>query len=77
MASNMMKATAKRRRSKAQVLEDKLKAQNREEEMLKKLAEIEQMQQAIAQMQAEREQLVAQTHQVKDMFENGVIKQDD
>ena len=28
-------------------------------------------------MQAEKDQLVAQTHQVQSMFDNGVIKEDD
>ena len=73
----MMKASAQRRRSRAQVLEDKLKAQKRDEEMQTKVAEMAQMQQAIQQLQQEREQLIVQTQHIQGMFDNGVLKHDE
>ena len=72
----MMKASAKRRRSRAQVLEDKLKAEKKDEEMQQQLAQMAQMQEAIRQMQAENQLLQQKTQDIQTMFDDGVIKPD-
>ena len=48
----MMKASAKRRRSKAQILEDKASAQKKEAELQEKLAQWDQMEKALKEIKA-------------------------
>ena len=61
ISGNMMKASAKRRRSRAQVLEDKQKALKKDEELQERLNQLNQMQQQMQQMQAENQNLLART----------------
>ena len=57
-------------------MEDKQDALRKEQQLNEKLAQWRQMEEALQQLESEKQQLVAQTHQVKTMFEDGVIKQD-
>ena len=54
-----MKASAKRRRSRAQVLEDKTAALKKEKELKEKLSQWAQMEQALQQSEIEKQQLAA------------------
>ena len=51
-SGNMMKASAKRRRSRAQVLEDKAAAMNKDQELQEKMEQLTQLHEAMKQMQA-------------------------
>ena len=71
-----MKASAKRRRSKAQVLEDKAAAMDKENAIQEKLNRINELEQRMQQMQAENQLLQQKTQHVQAMFDEGVIKPD-
>ena len=69
-----MKASAKRRRSKAQILEDKANALKKEAELQDKLAQWDQMQRELNQYREQNQLLERQTQDVQKMFEDGVLK---
>ena len=61
VSGNLMKASAKRRRSRAEVLEDRAGTLRKEKELQERLAQIQQMEQAMQQMQAENKMLQDKT----------------
>ena len=76
-----MKASSKRRRSKAQIEEEKLTAQQREMEVEQRLAQMDAMQQQMQAMQQQlaeaedmRQKAFAQRNEVQGMFEEGLLK---
>ena len=73
----MMKAAAKRRRSKAQILEDKENALKKETEIKEKLAAWSMMEQALEKSEREKEMLAEKTAHVQHMFDNGILKLDE
>ena len=66
----MMKASAKRRRTKQQIIEDKERERQQKADIEAKLAQFQQMEQRMAQMEA-------QLHQAEEMHDDvtGLIKQ--
>ena len=70
----MMKAAAKRRRSKRQIQDDKDNALQKEREIQQKLAAWDQMERALQQSEMERQQLLQKTEHVQAMFDQGVMK---
>ena len=72
-----MKASAKRRRSKAQILEDKANALKKEAELQEKLAQWDQMERDLNEFKKQNQMLQDQTKDVQKMFEDGLLKQND
>ena len=72
-----MKASAKRRRSKAQILEDKANALKKEAEIEEKMAQWEQMERELREFKKQNSLLEQQTKDVQKMFEDGLLKQND
>ena len=73
----MMKASAKRRRSKAQIIQDKIDAERKEAELQEKLAQWDQMEKALNEAKEQNAILQEQTQDVQQMFENGLLKKND
>ena len=69
----MMKASAKRRRSKAQILEDKEAALKKDTEIKQKLAAWEQMERDNAEMRESLEKAQVLHNQVQGMFDEGLL----
>ena len=69
-----MKASAKRRRSKAQILEDKQKALAREQEIQDKLQAWDQLTAALHDSEMKRQKLEQDHQHVQVMFDDGLIK---
>ena len=72
----MMKASAKRRRSKAQVLEDKGAALKKEQELQQKLAQWAQMEAANREMSEKLGKAAIMYDQVTGMFDAGLMATD-
>ena len=72
-----MKASAKRRRSKAQIIQDKIDAERKEAELQEKLAQWDQMEKALNEAKEQNAILQEQTQDVQQMFENGLLKKND
>ena len=72
-----MKASAQRRRSKAEVLEDKAGTMRKERELQEKLQQIQQMEQQMQAMRDENQKLQSGVQQVEAMFDEGLIKHAD
>jgi len=72
----MMKASAKRRRSKYQILEDKAKEARQKAEIEEKMAMFKTMQQQMADMQQQIQQNQGMVGEVQKLFDEGLIKVD-
>ena len=72
-----MKASAKRQRSKAQILEDKEVALRKEAELQEKLAQWDKMESELNEFKKQNKLLEEQTKDVQRMFEEGILKQND
>ena len=69
-----MKASAKRRRSKAQIMEEKEAALRKETELKEKLAAWSQLEAALEKSEREKEELLRKTNDVQRMFDDGILK---
>ena len=69
-----MKASAKRRRSKAQILEEKMREQNKEAEYRQRMAQMEQMQHQWNEMVSNLNHANQIQAEVEELFDNGLIK---
>ena len=72
-----MKASAKRRRSKAQIIQDKIDAERKKAELQEKLVQWDQMEKALNEAKEQNAILQEQTQDVQQMFENGLLKKND
>jgi len=74
ISAHLMKASAVRRRSKAQILEDKEKALAREQEIKDKLAAWDHLTAALQESEMKRQKLEQDHIHVQNMFDEGLIK---
>ena len=72
-----MKATAKRRRSKAQIKEEQKDEQRKQMEIAKKLAKYDEMEKQVEQTQSLIEEKESYRQLCSSMYDNGIIKQDE
>jgi hypothetical protein len=72
-----MKASTKRRRSKAQILHDKQAALQKEQEIKEKLAAWDDLEKALEESEKEKEKMKNKYGRFKEIFENGLVKQND
>ena len=72
-----MKASAKRRRTKAEIEEEKLDTMKKEQEIREKLAAWEQMEAALEESERKNDKLRRQSESMKQIYEDGLIKKDD
>ena len=73
----MMKASAKRRRTKAEIEEEKLESMRKEQEIRQKLEAWEQMEAALEESERKNDKLRRQSESMKQIYEDGLIKKDD
>lgn len=69
-----MKASSVRRRSKAQILEDKTASQRKEQDIKDKLASWDQMMAALQESEQKRQAMEASHNEVQKMFDEGILK---
>ena len=69
-----MKASTKRRRSKAQIMEEKEAALRKDTEIKEKLAAWNQLEAALEKSEREKEELIRKTNDVQRMFDEGILK---
>jgi hypothetical protein len=69
-----MKASSKRRRSKAQIQEEKREEERKQNEISKKLAKIAEYEKEMQNLDAIKEEKEGYRKMLNDMFEAGIIK---
>ena len=69
-----MKASATRRRSKAQILHDKAAALQKEQELKEKLAAWDDLERALEESEKEKEKMRTKYNKFKQVFEDGLVK---
>ena len=70
----MMKPSAKRRRSRAQILEDKEAALKKDQEIKEKLAAWDDLERALEESEKEREKMKTKYGKYKQLFDDGLVK---
>ena len=74
VAGHLMKASAKRRRSKAQILEDKALAMKKEAELHEKLEAWNRFEAALEESEKRQEKTKAKYDKFKQVFDDGLVK---
>lgn len=74
ISSHLMKASSIRRRSKAQILQDKQAALKKEEDIRHKLAAWDEMEAALEESEQKNKKLMEQHQDVEAMFDGGLLK---
>ena len=76
ISGHLLKATASKRRSKAQIKEEKAIEERKQQEVVKKMSEYERMKEELANVHQIIEEKEHYRQMLGHMYENGVIKQD-
>ena len=74
LSTSLIQASASRRRSKAQIEEEKLQSKLKEQEIQEKLAAWDQMEMALEESERKRQRLVEQSESMQQIYDDGLIK---
>ena len=75
-SNNLMKATARRRRGKAEIKEQQRTEDRKQKEIVKKLAQIEEMEQKMKEMKKKADQVAPLEQNFQQLIDAGLIRMD-